>query len=96
MPSQATLLVSLLPAIIMAQTYTAGEVIPITVNGYITSVTLPYWIGQSTTATAPLTVTPTSEIISEALSSAASQISEIQSSANSALDSTPSSMSDTS
>lgn len=75
----------------MAQTYTGGEVIPITVNGYITSITLPYWIGQDTTQTAPITVTPTPEIISGALSSAQSQFSQLQSSADSVLSASPSS-----
>lgn len=53
--------------------------------GYITSITLPYWNGQSTTQTAPVTVTPTSQVISGAISSAESALSSIKSNANSVL-----------
>lgn len=90
---------ALLPALVAGETFSAGEVIPITLNGahergvhqsianiragHITSVTLPYFSGADVNPTGPVTVTPGSEIIISVISAATSAISSIESEANS-------------
>lgn len=71
-----------LPAVALAQgsddQLTAGAVVPITLNGYITSVTLPYWPDQ-TPAPGPLIVTPPSDAqISAQMASIVAAVSSIR------------------
>lgn len=55
-------LVATLPALSAAQFYSAGEVIPLSIDGTLTLVTLPYYVAPSATNTEPVTYTLTPEV----------------------------------
>lgn len=69
-----------LPVLAFAQSESASVIVPITLNGYITSIVLPTFPGTAAPS-APLTVIPAPLVVSGVLSSAASVIDSLESAA---------------